>query len=538
MAENAAPDVDQLRAKANDALKALACVDAGGVVETAKALVGQLRGVREYELMGRLAEAVSRQDPKDATNRRLYAQYFIETGKVTAAIDVLRPLTRLAKQHPEYIEAAGLLGRAYKQIFFDAGDKTTSAAREALKQAINAYQGCFKDSGSTWHGVNLLALLYRARTLGIRLTDATQPKIVAEAVIATLQRQPAEQRDEWYCPTLAEASLGLDDWTVVETNLREYIASPGATAFHIASTLRQFTQIWNLEQDERGRALVNILRARLAELPGGEVQLSPADLQRLQRGAAPSQGALEAVLGLDGPKTYAWWKTGLNRALAVASIRAKLGERVGTGFIVRAGDVGRDPADELLVLTNFHVVNQFGANPGIRPEDAEVVFEAADGTPRYNVATVLWSSPLDRHDASLLRVTPTLNGLTPLPIAAALPVLAEKPRVYVVGYPGGRDLAFSFQDNELLDHEGPPAGVPQIPGVLRVHYRAPTEGGSSGSPVFNGRLWEVIALHHKGGKAGMPFLNGRVGTYAANEGVSMGSIIAAMREMPSAAKTV
>jgi V8-like Glu-specific endopeptidase len=59
--------------------------------------------------------------------------------------------------------------------------------------------------------------------------------------------------------------------------------------------------------------------------------------------------------------------------------------------------------------------------------------------------------------------------------------------------------------------------------------RAPTEGGSSGSPVFNSRLWQVIALHHKGGKTGMSQLNGKPGTYAANEGVSIASIIAAMR---------
>ncbi|MGH9894297.1 MAG: trypsin-like serine peptidase, partial [bacterium] len=115
------------------------------------------------------------------------------------------------------------------------------------------------------------------------------------------------------------------------------------------------------------------------------------------------------------------------------------------------------------------------------------------------------------------------------PIARALPVLEDAARVYIIGHPGGRDLAFSFQDNELLDHEGPPTGQPQIPDVCRLHYRAPTEGGSSGSPVFNARLWEVIALHHKGGKMGMPKLNGKDGTYAANEGISIQSMVAVLR---------
>ena len=67
-----------------------------------------------------------------------------------------------------------------------------------------------------------------------------------------------------------------------------------------------------------------------------------------------------------------------------------------------------------------------------------------------------------------------------------------------------------------------------IAGVCRVHYRATTEGGSSGSPVFNATLWEVIALHHMGGKTGMARLNGDAGTYAANEGISLLSIVGAM----------
>jgi hypothetical protein len=258
--------------------------------------------------------------------------------------------------------------------------------------------------------------------------------------------------------------------------------------------------------------------------------LDPAKLQRLRAQPEPEAGQLEAVLGKNGPKTYRWWKLGLERALSVAAVRTRGDSRIGTGFLVRAGDFGREPADELLVLTNFHVVNPNGAGPGIRPEEAEVVFEAVTPERPYPVKEILWSSPPERHDASLLRLAEPVAGITPLPLAKSLPVLEDSARVYVVGHPGGRDLAFSFQDNELLDHEGPPNGKLPIPGVLRLHYRAPTEGGSSGSPVFNSLLWEVIALHQKGGKLGMPKLNGRDGTYAANEGIAIQSIAAAMRE--------
>jgi len=525
MSENTT--LDELPKRAKEALARLGGLSTDHDLAAAKQIVEELRNARQYDPMGRLAEAVSRVDPGDAKNRRLYAQYLIDTGKATAAIDLLRPLAkRLAKDHPEHAEATGLLGRAYKQIFFDAGDKTSKGALEALKQAIEAYRRPYEDHpANTWHGVNLVALLTRARRLGLRVARGLQPRDIAKQLIATLEATPEQKRDEWFQVTMAEASLGLDDWDAVERNLRASVATLEAKAFQIASTLRQFTQVWDLEAvGERGRGLVNILRARLLELPGGALEMGSDELQRLRREPSPDVGQLEAVLGKEGPQTYRWWKTGLNRALSVGQVRQKLGSPIGTGFLVRAGDLGLEPQAELLALTNFHVVNEHGASPGIHPDEAEVVFEAVDAGRPYSVQALLWSSPPDRHDASLLRLNPPVTGVEPLPIAKALPVLQPAARVYVIGHPGGRELAFSFQDNELLDHEGPPTGKPQIPNVCRVHYRAPTEGGSSGSPVFNARLWEVIALHHKGGKLGMPKLNGGDGTYAANEGISIQSI--------------
>jgi predicted Zn-dependent protease len=104
--------VDELRARAKDALQRLRGLGSVDDLAGAKRLVEALRNVRDYETMGQVAEAVSRRDPKDAKNRRLYAQYLIDTGKATAAIDLLRPLAqRLPKTDPESAEAAGLLTR-------------------------------------------------------------------------------------------------------------------------------------------------------------------------------------------------------------------------------------------------------------------------------------------------------------------------------------------------------------------------------------------------------------------------------------------
>ena len=503
--------IDNLRERARTAVQRLRGIPLAADVEQAKKLVEALRNEREYELMGRLAEWVSRADPADARNRRLYAQYLIDTGSATAAIDVLQQASRrLSKHHPESAEIAGLLGRAHKQIFFDAGDKTSKGAREALKRATDFYRAKYEESAAnTWHGVNLLALVSRARRLGLRIAPDVQPRALADQLVETLQATPPANRDEWYLPTLAEALLGLGDLDAVERNLSAYVAADNAKAFLVASTLRQFSEVWDLEStDERGRRLVDILRARLMQLEDGELQADANTVRRLQTEPTPDRGQLEAVLGPNGVQTYEWMKTGMMRAASVAAIKQRLGQRIGTGFLVRAGDFKVEPPDELLLLTNFHVVNERGVSPGIRPENAEAVFEAADAGRRYAVSQIIWTSPTDQHDASLLRLQEPVAGIKPLPIAPQLPAIEPKARVFVIGHPGGRELAFSFQDNELLDHEGPPNGKPPIPGVCRVHYRAPTEPGSSGSPVFDGALWQVIALHHKGGKIGMPRLNG------------------------------
>ena len=124
---SAATDLDGLRGRAQDALKKLAGVT-GEDLAVAKGLVEELRNAREYERMGQLAEAVSRHDPDDPKNRRLYAQYLIDTGLATVAVDVLRLLARrLPAAHPERIEATGLLGRAYKQQYGELWDKVVSA---------------------------------------------------------------------------------------------------------------------------------------------------------------------------------------------------------------------------------------------------------------------------------------------------------------------------------------------------------------------------------------------------------------------------
>src|SRR5204862_249025 len=63
-----------------------------------------------------------------------------------------------------------------------------------------------------------------------------------------------------------------------------------------------------------------------------------------------------------------------------------------------------------------------------------------------------------------------------------------------------------------------------------LHYRSPTEPGSSGSPVFDNK-WRLIGLHHSGATR-MPQLNNAGGTYAANEGITIDAIRARLATRP------
>lgn len=512
-----------LRRKAEDVLSRLKGLPDEQSLKDGQAVVKALRSARDFVTLTRVAEAVARQAPKDSTTRRHYAQALIETGHATVAVDVLR---NLLADKQEAAEAYGLIGRANKQIFFDAGDKTSLAAREALKHAVAAYRTPFDAAPETnhWHGVNLVAVLTAARRIGLRVARDLEPGALATKVIETLGRMPVEGRDPWYHASLAEANLALRNWPEVEKHLQLYVNDDRVDAFALGSTLRQFTEVWNLEADpQRGRPLVDILRARIMKLPNSTLELSPTDVRRLAT-ATPPTGQPEAVLGDDGPQTYRWMQNGMARAHSVGSIRKKSdGRRHGTCFLVKASALGL-PTDELVVLTNHHVVNPEGTGLGIRPTAAEAQFEALESAPRVGVVEVIWSSSEEALDASVLRLTAPPAGIPSLDASPHLPVLTENQRVYIIGYPGGDELAISFQDNQLLDHEGPPGGAPPVPGRVRLHYRTPTKEGSSGSPVFN-EDWEVIGLHHYGGKLGVEKLNGKSGTYAANEGIWIKSII-------------
>lgn len=523
--------------KAGSMIDRLARERADNTGGQAKALIRQLRDTRQFKPLIDVATAHRANAAFDADIATWQAQGLIETGHPEQARDILTDVAaRTPAGSPQFVEARGILGRAWKQTFFEAADKSSPQAREAIEKSLAEYKACFdaQPGGSVWAGLNLLALAVFASRNAIPTAVGIEPRAMALKLLSALDATPIRERDNFYHASRAEAYLGLDDLEAVEIHIGAYVRSDATPFFNLASTLHQFTELWQLDrQGAQGHGIIQALQAAL--LHGkkyGRLEMSPDQMRQALGADRPSEQQLQKILGAGGLARYDWLMKGLTSARSVGVISHAAQGRQGTGFLVRGGALIPDLGDELVVMTNAHVISEPPGNCGsIGFGDCTITFEAVDRNVAYEFSQVLWQSAVPDLDCTLLRLKTQPDGIKPLEIATNIPPIpktadATKPRVYVIGYPGGRELAFSLQDNDLLDHEAPPDGTPPKPNVCRIQYRAPTEHGSSGSPVFEASLWRVIALHHAGDDA-MERLNGKGGTWPANEGIWIQSIVKA-----------
>ena len=91
------------------------------------------------------------------------------------------------------------------------------------------------------------------------------------------------------------------------------------------------------------------------------------------------------------------------------------------------------------------------------------------------------------------------------------PVFRSKQHFNIVQHPSGRRKEIALQDNEIDK---------LFTNVVR--YKADTEPGSSGSPVFN-NVWQIVALHHAGGDRDAS------GKWLNNEGIRIDAVINDLR---------
>jgi V8-like Glu-specific endopeptidase len=500
----------------------------------AKKILQTLRRKCYFDLMERVAEALRFAGIEENQIRRQYAQSLIDQGKVPVAIDVLEALVaRTADDSDENAEARGLLGRIYKQRYINAvnADPETKSQRLSqldLQRSVKAYREVYELAPAThlWHGINIVALTFRARKDGVKLDPEPDAEAIAKEILATIEAGKQQGTiGYWDMATAVEASVALGDSARALLWIAEYVQQQGADAFELSSTERQLRGVWGLTVDKPpGSLLLPLLQSHILQRKGGRVEVPQGALGATIRETEEraTDKTLEKVLGSEGFVTLKSYRDGLERCRSVAQVRTPTGEGFGTGFLVRGKDLDPHLGDEILLLTNAHVVSD---DPAVRAakgslpsEDAVIVFEALDSAAgqEYRVAELLWSSPPGELDATLLRIDPPITDLVPYPIAKTLPLPDGQQKVYVIGHPGGRSLSFSLNDNLLLDYDD-----------RLLHYRAPTEGGSSGSPVFTNQ-WKLIGLHHAGG-FGLQRLNGKPGTYDANEGIQIQRIIAAVR---------
>jgi hypothetical protein len=144
----------------------------------------------------------------------------------------------------------------------------------------------------------------------------------------------------------------------------------------------------------------------------------------------------------------------------------------------------------------------------IGPEECRINFQSLEQV--FEVEDKLvWFSPYTELDVSFLRLKRQPNT-HPLTLHSKPVVMTQPPsRLYVIGYPGGGELGFSLQDNYLIASN-----------ETHLYYRALTEPGSSGSPIFEPEDWRVVGIHHAS-RNKVPGLSEQAGTHESNEGISI-----------------
>ena len=477
----------------------------------ALAAIGPLMNARMFRPAMRIADAAFESGATDDRLRVKYVQALIDDGRIHAALPLLdQILANAAPGSPAHDEARGLRGRANKQLYVNGGGRAEQR-QEYLDRAFFAYYEAWREKPAdhAWHGINAAALLALAQRRGAK-APAIEPFV--DRIAADLQtRIDAGNANHWTYATAGEAAVAAGKFDDAKKWYARFASHPKVNAFALGSALRQLREVWDLSDDRYpGSELLPLLRSELLGRSGGEVALAPASVRgELQRA---SNAGLQKTFGLEGAREFPWYRTGLQRCLPVCRIGTLTGKPWGTGFMVRGGDLRKDLGDERCILTNDHVVSLTHAK-ALRPPDAHFRFHAIDESKQYAVREIIASST--PHDATLLRVDQELPDCDPYPIAAGeLARDADPPcRIFVIGHPRGGALAISLYDNLLLDYD-----------KTYLHYRSPTEPGSSGSPVFNDE-WELVALHHAGLEK-MRKLDGSGETYRANEGV----LISAIRE--------
>jgi hypothetical protein len=457
--------------------------------------------------------AAARPDAPPST-RRLHAQMLMERGYTEEALSRLQTLLGVRNLTDfDLGQAYGHIGRMHKDRFVSAvaaGDE--QSARSSLRLAVDAYRTGYLrvPKEVAWLGINAVALLSRPEAAQIERDARTEAQQLAREIKAAVAARPV---DLYADATVAEACLALGEYTAAFPLVARYVFDPKVNGFALNNFHRQLKEIWRIDkQSSPGPEILTLVAAALLEKPDGFLTVSRGDLRRVNK---VNNTEYEAVFGADRFDSIDNYRRGLERSSCVARIGRTAETGVGTGFLIRGRVLSTKLDDRFVLVTNAHVINEVEAEReqgALHPLEAIVTFADLEGVPpnkEFRLTGVIFSTLRSQLDAVVAELSEPILAKSEYPIAEVPPVAGSQATVRIIGHPSGRGLSFSV--NQLLDYEVP-----------KLHYRTASEGGSSGSPVFN-HQWTLMGLHHAGGDA-VPRLRGQTGTYQANEGIWMGSI--------------
>jgi hypothetical protein len=411
--------------------------DAKGPCSSAFAIqvLKTLQQKRFFQQMARLADRFQQAGISAPEITRRYGQALIELGQLRAAVAVLDPLLTDDLDQRETREAWGLCGRAYKQMFVDFEGASEELRDKMLMEAVRCYDKVYRKCGdeALWQGINVAALVVRASeekiTLGEAYSEAYATQIASHALRVI---QGKTDPDTWDKITAAEAQLVLDKEDKQDRALlwaRQYVQSRDTDAFELASTLRQFQEIWRMtDKREPGAKLLTLLRAHLIQRSNSTTPVTKAEVE-----TADQPTKFEKAFAPNDAVTLASYRAGLRASTGVARIEASVnGEtRVGTGFLVKGSDIKRKFGDGPILVTAAHVVC------GCDAEDIKVSFEIANfksGVKAIRAVSL-------NSDVAYLRLEKA-----PSRKVAICEVSPKKSKpsemIYVVGHPYGQQLTF------------------------------------------------------------------------------------------------
>ncbi len=235
-----------------------------------------LRRKRQFRLMGRYAEMVLASGIDDLEVRRQLAQSLIERGQLDDALAVLQHIvTSASPDHRERVEALGLIGRLFKQMYVNDPDDRSAPGQ--LRRAFDEYYGVYRDGPDNfWHGVNASSLLLRAVGDGMPWASRDEAREIANQILKRWdQREKSGELQVWDFASRVEALIAVERFDDAAQALDAYLAHPEMDAFEVSSTFRQFDQVLQLASVPEGRAIYNRLWKAVDRYRAGGVTSSP-----------------------------------------------------------------------------------------------------------------------------------------------------------------------------------------------------------------------------------------------------------------------